>query len=105
VLEHDGVVGPNLTIGPGGGCIGFVSNGAHAFIGAGAVLSPEVQVGARTLVGAGAVVTRNLPADVVAYGSPARPRRTTVRGLDVPTREELAERGVPETAFGAEEGG
>ena len=31
-----------------------------------------VIIGANTIVGAGAVVTRDLPADVIAVGSPAK---------------------------------
>ncbi|MEK8109430.1 hypothetical protein NKG94_42130 [Micromonospora sp. M12] len=37
-----------------------------------------VTIGTNTVVGAGAVVTRDLPANVVAVGNPARP----VRELD-----------------------
>ena len=36
------------------------------------VVCPGVTIGRNTVVGAGAVVTRDLPADVVAVGSPAR---------------------------------
>ncbi len=40
-------------------------------IGSGVSLLAGVEVGENTLVGAGAVVTRDLPANVVAYGVPA----------------------------------
>jgi acetyltransferase-like isoleucine patch superfamily enzyme len=43
-----------------------------AFIGAGAIILKGVTVGERAIVGAGAVVTRDVPADTVAGGSPAR---------------------------------
>jgi UDP-2-acetamido-3-amino-2,3-dideoxy-glucuronate N-acetyltransferase len=43
-----------------------------ASIGAGAVILPGVTVGERALVGAGAVVTKDVPADVVVVGNPAR---------------------------------
>ena len=39
---------------------------------------PGVTIGENTVVGAGAVVTRDLPANVVAVGNPAR----VVRQLD-----------------------
>lgn len=45
-----------------------------ASIGAGAVVLPGIRVGARALVGAGSVVTRDVPADAVVYGNPARIR-------------------------------
>lgn len=35
-----------------------------------------VTIGENTVVGAGAVVTRDLPANVVAVGNPARPIRS-----------------------------
>ena len=35
-------------------------------------MCPGVTIGENTVVGAGAVVTRDLPADVVAVGNPAR---------------------------------
>ena len=43
-----------------------------ASIGAGAVVLPGVRVGEFAMVGAGAVVTREVPAHVLVYGSPAR---------------------------------
>ena len=43
-----------------------------ASIGAGAVVLPGVTIGERAMVGAGAVVTKDVPADVVVVGNPAR---------------------------------
>ncbi len=42
------------------------------WLGGGVIVLPGVTVGRNTVVGAGAVVTANLPADVVAAGTPAR---------------------------------
>src|ERR1700761_2185652 len=55
---------------------------AGATIGAGAVILPGVTIGERAMVGAGAVVTRDVPADVVVVGNPAR----VIRGLGAPRR-------------------
>lgn len=52
-----------------------VTIGDNVWLGAGAIICPGVAIGNDTVVGAGAVVTRNLPAGVVAYGTPARVRR------------------------------
>lgn len=46
--------------------------GDNVWLGGGAILCPGVTVGDDTVVGAGAVVTRDLPAGVVAAGTPAR---------------------------------
>lgn len=44
----------------------------NVWLGGGVIVCPGVTIGANTVVGAGAVVTRDLPADVVAVGNPAR---------------------------------
>jgi maltose O-acetyltransferase len=46
--------------------------GDNVWLGGGVVVCPGVTIGADTVVGAGSVVTRDLPAGVVAVGSPAR---------------------------------
>ncbi|MEV0714084.1 sugar O-acetyltransferase [Asanoa sp. NPDC050611] len=46
--------------------------GDNVWLGGGVIVCPGVSIGADTVVGAGAVVTRDLPAGVVAVGSPAR---------------------------------
>ena len=43
-----------------------------ASIGTGAVILGGIEIGARSIVGAGAVVTRDVPADSVVAGNPAR---------------------------------
>lgn len=45
---------------------------AGASIGSGAVIMCGVTIGPRSLIGAGAVVTRDVPADTVVVGIPAR---------------------------------
>lgn len=46
--------------------------GRNCWLGAGVIVLPGVTIGDDTVVGAGSVVTRNLPAGVVAVGSPCR---------------------------------
>lgn len=53
-----------------------ITIGDNVWLGGGAIVCPGVSIGDNTVVGAGAVVTRNLPADVVAVGSPARVVKT-----------------------------
>lgn len=49
-----------------------ITIGDNVWLGGGVIVCPGVSIGANTVVGAGAVVTRDLPADVVAVGNPAR---------------------------------
>lgn len=46
--------------------------GNDVWIGAGALIMPGVTIGDNSVIGAGSVVTRDIPADVVAFGSPCR---------------------------------
>ncbi|NEE17282.1 sugar O-acetyltransferase [Streptomyces sp. SID7499] len=50
--------------------------GDNVWLGGGVIVCPGVTIGDNAVVGAGAVVTRDVPADVVAVGNPARPVRT-----------------------------
>lgn len=55
-----------------------ITLGDNVWLGGGVIVCPGVTIGANTVVGAGAVVTRDLPADVVAVGNPARVVRSLV---------------------------
>lgn len=48
----------------------------NVWLGGGVIVLPGVTIGENTVVGAGAVVTKDLPANVVAVGNPARVVRT-----------------------------
>ncbi len=49
-----------------------ITIGDNVWLGGGVIVLPGVAIGSDTVVGAGAVVTRDLPAGVLAVGSPAR---------------------------------
>lgn len=49
-----------------------ITIGDNVWLGGGAIVCPGVSIGDNSVVGAGAVVTRDLPANVVAVGNPAR---------------------------------
>lgn len=49
-----------------------ISIGENVWIGGGAILLPGVKVGRNAVVGAGAVVSRDVPANTVVAGNPAR---------------------------------
>ena len=69
ILEHDNAYyyarGGKVKFGP-------VVIEEKAFIGLNCVVMPGVTIGARSIIGAGSVVTKNIPPDSVAAGSPAK---------------------------------
>ncbi len=76
--------GPNVTVTTAGHPIlpslrrqGYQYNapihiGENCWIGAGVSIMPGITIGDNTVIGAGSVVTRDIPANVVAIGSPCR---------------------------------
>lgn len=49
-----------------------ITIGDNVWLGGGVIVCPGVTIGENTVVGAGAVVVRDLPANIVAVGNPAR---------------------------------
>jgi len=46
--------------------------GRNCWLGAGVLVMPGVTIGDNTVIGAGSVVTKDIPANVVAVGTPCR---------------------------------
>jgi maltose O-acetyltransferase len=67
ILAHDASTKPHL----GYTKIGEVNIGRRVFIGALAVVLPDVRIGDDAIVGAGSVVRSDVPAGMVALGNPA----------------------------------
>ncbi len=49
-----------------------ITIGSDVWIGGSSIICPGVTIGDRSIVGAGSVVTRDVPADVVVAGNPAK---------------------------------
>ena len=49
-----------------------ITIGNNVWLGGGVIVCPGVTIGENTVIGAGAVVTKDLPANVLAVGNPAR---------------------------------
>lgn len=75
-IDHDCQLGDGSHIGPGSVLAGDVRVGRLATLGAGVVVLPGVEIGENAVIGAGSVVVRDIPGNVVAYGSPATVRRS-----------------------------
>ena len=68
ILAHDASTKPFLNYTR----IANVSIGNRVFIGAGAIILPGVTIGDDVVIGSGSVVSKNIPTNSVAVGSPAR---------------------------------
>ena len=49
-----------------------ITIGSGVWIGAGVIIQGGVTIGENTVIGAGSVVTKDIPANVIAFGSPCR---------------------------------
>ncbi|WP_108718942.1 sugar O-acetyltransferase [Miniimonas sp. S16] len=67
-----------------------ITLGDNVWLGGGVIVCPGVRIGDNTVVGAGSVVTRDLPANVVAVGNPARVIRTITEADEHDERDEAA---------------
>lgn len=75
-IGHDTRVGDHCILTPGVNVSGDCHLGDDVFVGTGTVLLPGVDVGSMAVVGAGSVVTSDVPGATVAFGNPARTRRS-----------------------------
>lgn len=83
-VGHGAVFGEFCTVYPGNTLSGDIVLEAGVSLGTGGSIIQGLRVGCGTAVGAGATVVRDLPPDVVAVGSPAKPiREITPRWADV----------------------
>jgi len=71
-IMHDSIIEDYVEIAPGVRLLGRCKISKRVQLGANSVVLPDIVIGENTIVGAGAVVTKNLPANVVAVGIPAK---------------------------------
>jgi sugar O-acyltransferase (sialic acid O-acetyltransferase NeuD family) len=83
-LEHDNIMHDFASISAGSITGGKVELGACSAITLGVTVVDRLKIGANSVVGAGSLVMRDIPDNVLAYGSPAkviRPRQPGERFL------------------------
>lgn len=83
-IMDDVMIGPNVTICTAGHPLDPVERrtkaqynlpvviGENVWIGANVVILPGVTIGENTVIGAGSLVTKDIPNNVLAYGSPCK---------------------------------
>lgn len=82
-IGKDVLIGPNVTLCTTGHPVhpGHRADGMYSFpitvednvwIGANVVVLPGVTIGENSVIGAGSIVTKDIPANVIAFGSPCK---------------------------------
>ena len=71
-IGHHTTINDYCCINPGVNIAGNVSIGVGTIIGMGTNILNQVKIGKNTIIGAGSVVTKDIPDNVVAYGSPCK---------------------------------
>jgi sugar O-acyltransferase (sialic acid O-acetyltransferase NeuD family) len=77
-IGHDVKIGDFTEICPNVSISGNCKLGENVFIGTGAIILPKVTIGDNSIIGAGAVVSKDIPANSVAVGIPAKVIKTLV---------------------------
>jgi sugar O-acyltransferase (sialic acid O-acetyltransferase NeuD family) len=75
-VDHDCRLWDSSSLAPGVFMGGLVEIGECSHIGVGASISDRKKIGKHTVVGTGSVVVRDIPDFVVAYGNPAKVKRS-----------------------------
>ena len=71
-IGHHTIISDYCSINPGTNIAGNVTIGKGSTIGMGTNILHQVKIGKNTIIGAGSVVTKDIPDNVIAYGSPCK---------------------------------
>jgi sugar O-acyltransferase (sialic acid O-acetyltransferase NeuD family) len=79
-VEHDCYIDDFASISAGSITGGYVKLGKFSAITLGVTVVDRLEIGENTVVGSGSLVTKSLPDNVLAYGSPAKVIRNRTNG-------------------------
>ena len=71
-IGHHTTIGDYCSINPGTNIAGNVTIDEGTTIGMGVNILDGIQIGKNSIIGAGSIVTKNIPDNVIAYGSPCK---------------------------------
>jgi acetyltransferase EpsM len=80
LIGHHTLVGNFVTISPGANIAGLCSIGDGAYVSMGSTIIDRINVGEGSVIAAGSVVTKDVPANVMVAGVPARVVKSGVEG-------------------------
>jgi len=72
VIDHECVINDGSHICPGANLAGNVTIGESSWIGIGSIIKEKIRIGNNSFIGAGSLVLKDIPDNVVAFGSPAK---------------------------------
>lgn len=72
ILEHDSIMQDYSSLSAGSVTGGMVSIGRFSAIALGVVLMDRIKIGENSVIGSGSLVTKDIPDNVLVYGSPAK---------------------------------
>jgi UDP-3-O-[3-hydroxymyristoyl] glucosamine N-acyltransferase len=67
---------------------------ANVWVGDGAIICKGVRIGENSIIGAGAVVTKDIPANVIAAGNPAKPVKNLDPARKLTARQDMLKDGL-----------
>jgi sugar O-acyltransferase (sialic acid O-acetyltransferase NeuD family) len=79
IITHDCLIGDFAELSPNVILLGGSKVGNFTQIGANSTILPNITIGDNVIIGAGSVVTKDIPNNTLAYGSPAR----VIKVLDI----------------------
>jgi len=71
-IGHHTQIGDYSTINPGTNIAGHCTIGENVTIGMGSIIIDKIKIGCNSIIGAGSLITKDVPENVLMYGSPAK---------------------------------